>query len=531
MRHLHIACLVAMVATAAAAPGPAAADRGGARRFAIVIGNNHSNQPDTLDLRYADDDAIAMHQLLSDAGVDSVLLVRPDADTRDQAGRAADASSGPPRWRHLVTRLGELEARIRAANAEGAETQLLVFYSGHGNVAHGEGYVELEDTRLTRTLLRRTLLDTTSAREVHLIVDACRSYFLAFEKGPGGKRRPVMSLVAGSRGRARTGYVLSTSSDRESHEWEEFQGGIFSHEVRSALRGAADADRDGSVSYAELGAFLSVANRGIKNARFRPDFVVRPPAALSDELLRWPAASEALLIDAPEGHLYLEGPAGDRLADVHPAPDQVLSIHLPAARPLFVRRQDSRREYTIAERAAVTRLSELGGARVRVASKGALHIAFQKLFSVPFGPGDVQAFRASWGAPESGGAPGQTIDLTAARRDQPGSASPLRGFAGATAITAGIVAAGLGGWALERSLAARDADDQVERDSINGSVRDLRLGAGISLAVGLAAGATWLWLRHQDGTSADPSTAQRSVTIAPGIDPSGNVGLSLTGGW
>ena len=43
--------------------------------------------------------------------------------------------------------------------------------------------------------------------------------------------------------------------------------------------------------------------------------------------------------------------------------------------------------------------------------------------------------------------------------------------------------------------------------------------------------ASKLWLRHQDSTSADPGTAQRGVTIAPGIDPSGNVGLSLTGGW
>ena len=170
MRTLPLACLLGLV-VAAAAPRPAAAGKA-ARRFAIVIGNNHSDQPDTLDLRYADDDAIAMHQLLLDAGVDSVLLVRPDRETREQAGRP---TADPPRWRHLVTRVTELEARIRAANAEGDDTSLLIFFSGHGNVAHGEGYVELEDTHLTRTLLRRAVLDRTSAHDVHLIVDACRS--------------------------------------------------------------------------------------------------------------------------------------------------------------------------------------------------------------------------------------------------------------------------------------------------------------------------------------------------------------------
>ncbi len=530
MRPLPFACLIA--ALAAALPRPAGAGEP-ARRFAIVIGNNHSNQPDTLDLRYADDDAIAMHELLRDAGVDSVLLVRPDADTRAQSGSAAAA---PPRWRDLVTQLAALEGRIRAANAAGAATSLLVFYSGHGNVAHGEGYVELEDTRLTRTLLRRAILARTGAREVHLIVDACRSYYLAFEKGPGGTRRSISTLVAGTGGHARTGYVLSTSSDRESHEWEQFQGGIFSHEVRSALRGAADADRDGSVSYAELGAFLSVANRGIRNARFRPDFVVRPPAALSDELLRWPAGAAALLIDAPEGHLYLEGPAGERVADVHPAPDAAVEIRLPAARPLFVKRQDGRREYAIETRAALTRLSELAGGRVRIASKGALHIAFQRLFSLPFGTGDVDRFRQRWSAAQAGGPPGQSppapsglVSAPAAERD--GSRSSLRGVAGASAITAGVLALGLGGWAVERSLAARDAPDQVRRDEINQTVRDLRLGAGVSLAVGLAAGATWLWLRHADGDrgGGDGGGAGR-LTIAPGVGD-GQVGLSLSGGF
>jgi len=74
------------------------------------------------------------------------------------------------------------------------------------------------------------------ATRLHFIIDACYSYFLAYGRGPGGQRRPIqagfsqaMQLSADSR----VGLLLSTSSARESHEWEGIQGGVFSHEVRS----------------------------------------------------------------------------------------------------------------------------------------------------------------------------------------------------------------------------------------------------------------------------------------------------------
>jgi hypothetical protein len=51
-------------------------------RFALVIGNSLPPTPSGLTLRYADDDAVATHLLLLEAGVDSVLLASPDADTQ-----------------------------------------------------------------------------------------------------------------------------------------------------------------------------------------------------------------------------------------------------------------------------------------------------------------------------------------------------------------------------------------------------------------------------------------------------------------
>ena len=51
-------------------------------RFAIVIGNNLPETSDTPPLRYADDDAVATHRLLVEAGIESVLFARLDPDSR-----------------------------------------------------------------------------------------------------------------------------------------------------------------------------------------------------------------------------------------------------------------------------------------------------------------------------------------------------------------------------------------------------------------------------------------------------------------
>jgi len=516
---LVAAALAVWGGTARAEParaGPA----GRVKRFAVVIGNNHSGRSDTRDLRYADDDAVAMHQLLAQAGVDSSLFVNLDAESRQLYPGLR--SAGRPRWSALRARLDRIEAEIRAAGRAGVHTSLLVFFSGHGDVANGEGYVELEDAHLSRTLLRSGILDRTSASEVHVVVDACRSYYLAFEKGAGGHRRRAAAGPLVDRGRARIGYVLSTSSDRESHEWEAFQGGIFSHEVRSALRGAADVDRDGRVTYAELGAFLAVANRGIRNARFRPDFVVRPPAELTDELLGWSGAAQALLLDLPgQGHMVLEGPGGERVLDVHPLDGESLLVHLPGVRPLFLRRADGDREFTIPAQpgTATLRLSSLGAGPVRVASKGALHLAFSQLFSAPFGVLDVVRYReaiASAPEPEPDAAVSADADLGGGR-------ATARRLTGATAIVAGVAGLGLAGWAIERSAEA-DRAEQSRRPDLNATVENARLAAGISLGVAASAAVVY-WLLGDD----DPDQAGLAVMAGPGAG--GVYAITLSSFW
>jgi hypothetical protein len=474
-------------------------------RFALVIGNNRSDSAATPSLNYADDDAVATHRLLLEAGVESSLFVTLDEDSRALYPELATTAPRLPALEHAVERI---ETRMRRLKAEGRASELLIFYSGHGDVDRGEGYVALDGARLTRTRLHAWLARSSAARN-HVFVDACKSYFLAFEKGPGGKRTPYARSLLGEAAPANlrdTGFVLSTSSDRDSHEWERYQAGILSHELRSALRGAADADLDGRVTYAELGAFLRVANRAIPNERFRPDFLVRPPSQeLDAELLRWDSPAGTLELTAGAvGHLYVETAQGVRVLDAHPAPAQAVRLHVPPERPLFVRQNDESAELVLTASAPPS-IDRLPPNAPEVARRGALHLAFERLFSAPFAQADVLAFaraeteraRADQRAgPEQDGVPrapeGRTFRYAAA------------------AVTFGAAAAGVTLSTLSLvSYVDSAGRSQVEVAHQNQRRRTLNLASVACYSLAGAAGAAWAF-------SALTSETTVTLSAAPG---------------
>lgn len=483
---------VVVVAAIAAWSGAARADA--PRRYAIVIGVNAPDRGDAPELRYADDDAVATHRLLTEAGVDSVLLTALDADTRRL--HPALEPDAAPTWRGVRAAFAAVAERMRAA---GGDVELLVFYSGHGDVDGGEGYLALTGARLTRARLF-ALLEASPAARKHVIVDACKSYFIAFEKGPGGSREPYHAGFARLRA-GNTGFVLSTSSERDSHEWERFGGGVFSHEVRSGLRGAADVDGDGRITYAELGAFLATANRAIANARLRPDFTVIPPDDLSDEVLAWPSDRAALVVDVEVGHVYVENAAGERLIDAHAASGQELALRLPADRPLFVRAGDGSREYRLDARS--TRLSALTAGAASVARRGALHLAFEQLFAEPFGAADVDRWRARFAPVELSG-PG------ADRDDRRAGARRAAGWIAAGSL---LLGGGASVYAWQRGRQGTDAS-QRERVRLNRQI-DVANHASVGLfAAAAVAGAAWWWLRDGDTTGLAVTPAPGGLTVS-----------------
>lgn len=489
-----LACLGLLGARHAAAGEPSA-------RFALVLGNNRPEQADSASLRYADDDAVATDRLLREAGVDSVLLATLDADSRALYPDLTPA--GAPRLAELDAAFERLQARMREARASGRDTEFLVFYSGHGDVDAGEGYVVLEDGRLTRTRLYQ-LLARSGATRNHVFVDACKSYYLAFEKGPGGQRTPYTSALLGEgipAALANTGFVLSTSSDRDSHEWERFQAGVLSHELRSALRGAADVDLDGRVTYAELAAFLSVANRAIPNERFRPDFLVRPPAHNpSAALITWSRQSPSLTLRPKNlGHVYVETAQGTRLLDAHPAAGQELFLHLPDERPLFLRQSDESAEVVVTTEAPLE-VASLEPRAPEIARRGALQLAFERLFAEPFAEDDVRAFSANAAqTPANAGLP-------AVDRPKSISGHTLRLVLGT--VTVGAAAAGLTLNTLSAVSYFSSGDaSQVDVAHENDRRRTLNLASAACYALAGAAGLTW-------ALSALSSNSEASVSVA-----------------
>jgi hypothetical protein len=374
-----------MVAATLALPAAARADG-----FALIIGVNRSVDADARPLRYADDDAARYRDLFQALGVRTHLLATLDENTR-RLHAAAAAEALPPRWQTLRDVVARMSASVAAAKAAGRETTLYVIYAGHGTDQGGAGSITLEDRRLTGAELASEVFVRVGAQREHLIVDACSAYLFVAGRGggPGGERRPLHGFARGGGellARPNLGLLLSTSSARESHEWNAFQAGIFSHEVRSGMFGAADADGDGIVSYAEIAAFIHRANEAVPNERYRPELFWRPPAAgpaLVD--LRGALARRVEIPGSGHGHHYLEDPRGVRLADFHNSASSTVRLIRPGDAPrLYLQRADDQRSYLLPASVAVLDTAQLVPEETPVGARGAAHEAFEELFTLPF---------------------------------------------------------------------------------------------------------------------------------------------------
>jgi len=447
-------------------------------RFALILGVNRSVDADAALLRYADDDAAKYLDLFRGLGARTYLLSRLDANT-ERLHPQATAEAREPTRAELARALDQLQADMALAADRHLRTILYVVYSGHGNVDNGRAYLALEDARLFGSDLDQLIFDRIAASEYHVIVDACDSYLLATPRGPGGKRREIHGFAAGGiRPRDNLGLLFSTSSARESHEWAGVEGGVFSHEVRSGLYGAADADGDGVVTYPEIVAFIQRANAAIPGERFRPDVYARPPRsddALVD--LRLASLRRIRVGGGQHAHYRLEDALGVEIAEFHNGSDQTVDLFRPAeSAPLYLTRVDDGTEFSVPNVEYTVNVSELAPEGNQVASRGAAGHAFDTLFSFAFGPRFVTPLPAD---------PTSNMDPT------PSHGSSPRIVFGWTLL--GLGALGVAG-GVEAGLSAAQATgsvnahtSQVQAASINRTLTTRRWEEGLGLALGAAA--------------------------------------------
>lgn len=410
---LALTCAVAPAHSAPAA-GPGGAAPVGLvsaqpRRFAVVVGENTPRSETLGTLKYADDDAIRHAELLRALGVTVWVLTVPDAETQGLHPRIAGLAGAPTltRLREVLT---QVYAEVAQARREGASTDFFFVFAGHGEVGpNREGRLHLRDGFLSRQQLLDEVVVGNPADFKHLVLDACHAEALVYRRGEGETAPDFSDLIAGDLARADlthhadTGILLASTRDERTHEWAVFRAGVFSHELRSGLAGAADVNRDGVIEYSELAAFVASANAGLQHTTARATVVSRPPPLDRHRALANVGEGAARLLELPgnlRGRLWIENAAGERYVDLHPSGEAplVLAMAEPASGERYYLRRGEQEADLPMTGPGRFRLGHIDWRPARQAARGSVEDALRRnLFTVPFGPSFYDGYVASTG--------------------------------------------------------------------------------------------------------------------------------------
>lgn len=464
-------------------------------RAAVVIGVNEPFDDTQERLRFADDDAARYAELLAPVVEHLELLAVLDADSQALFPDAARAARVPDEA-GLEAALERARARARGARTLGRRTELYFVYVGHGRARGGLGEVRLHEGSLDRDELTRAVLEDRTFDRKHLVVDACSAYLLVNARGEDGEADVDAAfarfLEAETLDRfPDVGAVLATSGAGPTHEWSRYQGGVFSHELRSALTGAADADEDGRVEYVEVEAFLSAANLEVPRLAGRPRVFVRSPRIeRGAALLALDGGLPRLeLPEALAGHYVIEDGRGLRYAELHKEPGYVMALRLLPDHSYALKDAAGARLMRIERGQGHARVllplepqPPDGEARGDEAPPG--------VFASAFGPRFLAGFEAQWQA-----------SLQAQHSRRPARPGWVRPTGSALLAAAGFAALGLGIW-QGRVADARYADyssafGAAERNAAGAEMRAARdraaglfVGAGVALS---AAAGLLIW--------------------------------------
>jgi hypothetical protein len=249
------------------APAPATA--AAPKRFAVVIGSNVGTGSGQQPLSYADDDALGAYDLLTEAGFATTLLTDLDEDTRRRVGNRYDFARPATTW-DFKRAIDDVIKERRAAKEPG-EVRLLVWISAHGGP---DGSLYFSNGRYQRLALAQDLFAATEREgiDVDLVLDSCwPRAVVGRDAGHAALERAHAraSWAADLERYPRVGVLLAQTGDGKALEWSDLAAGIFSFLVRSGLRGAADIDGDGRVTYTEIEAFAQTASNAVDDARAR----------------------------------------------------------------------------------------------------------------------------------------------------------------------------------------------------------------------------------------------------------------------
>lgn len=215
-----------------------------------------------------------------------------------------------PTFDALRVTVQQLLDEIDRRDAE--RTDIYIYYAGHGKLVYRDqrpatslflhggdgGYEVLGSDDLMGQVVEP--LARPSGSSVHLIVDACQSFYVMEPRGPLVRRVPKLPSQTDSKLRdyfvatyPNVGAALATSGAQLTWETAKL-GGQFSHAVRSAAAGLGDLDNDGVVTYREADhAIREVLG---KRALESPPAVVAPSGDPDAPLIDYRRATHAVQI-------------------------------------------------------------------------------------------------------------------------------------------------------------------------------------------------------------------------------------------
>jgi hypothetical protein len=340
LRALLLACCLT---TAAAADTPVT--------YALVVGSNAAG-PGQVPLKYAEDDARRVAQILGELGgyqranIDVVLQPTPAV---------------------LRERIARLEQRVAADVAAGRQARVFFYYSGHARATA----IDLGANGVPLAELRQRLLAVPATLKV-VVLDACQSG--AFSRVKGATPAADFSFNSRQQLDASGVAVLASSSGSElSQESEQLKSSYFTHHLLVGMRGAGDANSDGTVSvdeayrYAYHQTLLSTSLTAVGGQHVSLEVDLKGHGEVPLSFPR--AATKAIILPAAlEGQTLVQDKRAKAVvAETYKAKGKAVRIAVaPGEYEVLVREGDRIRRCPVSAPGAV----DLGRCTVEVAASG-----------------------------------------------------------------------------------------------------------------------------------------------------------------
>ena len=401
---MNLAALTLILSSALASTPPVPAS---AKSYAVIVATNTAYESTLTPLQYADDDGARYYELFSLATSKIDILSVFDARTQTVFPEIA-AKTKVPRRENVLSSLDATFEAIRNDNKQGIQTNFYFIYVGHGSLGEdGEGSMHFLDSRFTRSDLFQQVISKSPASFNHVIIDACNAYLMVSRRGDSSDANlRAQNAVNAFLSREslssfpNTGVLVSTSKASEVHEWSRFEAGVFSHEVRSALAGAADVNLDGNITYPEVQAFVSAANAQVRNPKAKLDaFAMAPSMYLHAPLFSTKLLSATTRLVIPPkmaGKYYLEDERGVRFADFNMSAEGPVTMTLVPSGRYFLRDSEDQELLLPVDSLASIDASQYKFQPVSSTYRGSEALTFQRdLFAIPFGRSYFEGYRAS----------------------------------------------------------------------------------------------------------------------------------------